>query len=260
MAFVLPPSAEHAGFRLSAYGTIGSTNAEALALGRAGDPGPLWLVSTHQTAGRGRRGKLWATPRGNLAASLLLRIECPPAKAATLGFVAGLACHTALADAAPGARFALKWPNDVLCGGAKLAGILLESETVAGGARILVVGIGINVVAVPRDLPYAATSLAQAGYGGTAEALFEALSESWLEFAAIWAAPDGIARTRELWLARAAGLGRPVSARVGERRIEGYFETIDDAGQLILRASDGSYQAIAAAELEFGSAPASPVG
>ncbi len=152
---------------------VGSTNALALDHARAGDPGKLWVVSKKQESGRGRRGRAWATPEGNLAATLLVVTGGELRLAATLGFVAGLALADALDAVVPqgriaigldGAsqgknRFELKWPNDVLASGAKLAGILLESAILDGGRFAVAVGIGVNVVAYPEDLPYPATSL-----------------------------------------------------------------------------------------------------
>jgi BirA family biotin operon repressor/biotin-[acetyl-CoA-carboxylase] ligase len=261
MGFALAPGAEAAGYRLRAYDSIGSTNSEALALGRAGEAGPLWLVSDHQTAGRGRRGNGWATPRANLAASLLLRLEIAPAAAATLGFVAGLAIRSALQAVAPGASFKLKWPNDVLADGAKLAGILLETESVAQdhktGAqdqRIVVIGIGVNVAASPSNMPHRATSLSELGCRIAAEEVFEALSGSWLRFAQICDEGRGMGRIRELWLDGAAGVGQPIAVRLGAEVARGLFETIDAAGQLILRSQDGTVRAIAAGEVHFGAA------
>jgi len=290
MAFVLGPTAERAGYRVRSFETLDSTNLEAMRLGRAGERGPLWVVSTHQGAGRGRRGRAWSTPRGNLAASLLRVSSLSPARAATLGFVAGLALERALRSVAPGAnffaagldggtvdvdavlddrrvrasrkpmRFALKWPNDVLADGAKLAGILLESELVDDGSRVVVVGIGVNVVAAPSDAPYPATSLKALGFAVKAEALFQALSESWVEMESVWDEGRGMARLRELWLASATGLGAPIAVEIGGAVTRGVFETIDDAGQLVLRKPDGSRQAIAAGEVHFGTAATSAAG
>jgi BirA family biotin operon repressor/biotin-[acetyl-CoA-carboxylase] ligase len=284
MGFVLGPAAERAGFRLKAFETIDSTNMEAMRLGRGGDRGPVWVVSTHQAAGRGRRGRSWSTPRGNLAASLLRVTALPPAQAATIGFVASLALERALRKVAPGAnvvagldggmadasnasthhgfvqpsrkrvRFELKWPNDVLADGAKLAGILLESEAVADHARIVVVGIGVNVVSAPCDTPYPAASLADLGSSVDPKELFQMLSESWVEMESVWDEGRGIARLRELWLASAAGLGAPIAVQTGGALTRGVFETIDEAGQLVVRKPDGSRQTIAAGEVHFGAA------
>lgn len=278
MGFVLGPTAERAGFHLKAFDTIGSTNEEALRLGRAGERGPLWIASSHQMAGRGRRGRPWATAQGNLAASLLRVTTLPPAQAATIGFVAGLALARALWTVAPGAgiglgtgdigerppsggvRFELKWPNDVLADGAKLAGILLESEIIAETDRIVVVGIGVNIAAVPDDTPYPTASLASLGYALRAEELFQVLSESWVEMETVWDEGRGMGRLRELWLANAAGLGESIAVRIGGSVMRGTFETIDEAGRLVMRKPDGSHEAVAAGEVHFGAVATLPVG
>jgi BirA family transcriptional regulator, biotin operon repressor / biotin---[acetyl-CoA-carboxylase] ligase len=277
MSFALGPRAESAGYRLRTYSSVGSTNAEAMVLGRGGELGPLWVVSKHQTAGRGRRGRAWSTSEGNLAGSLLRPVAMPPAQAATLSFVAGLALEQALRTVAPAlrlrsaadgasadggarpVRFELKWPNDVLADGAKLAGILLESESCGPEARIVVVGIGVNVTSAPADVPYPATSLAQLGYAVSAEELFGTLSESWVEMEALWDEGRGMARIRELWLASTAGLGAPVAVQIGGSVFRGVFETIDEYGQMIIRTRDGRKQPIAAGEVHFGVAASAEV-
>src|SRR5262249_51996032 len=129
------------GARLVSLDAVGSTNAEAFARARAGERGPLWITARRQTAGRGRRGRARVSEPGNLYASLLLTAPAPPQRAAELSLVAALALHDALAERAAmlGPRLALKWPNDVLCDGAKLAGILVEGETLAGGPLAVVI-------------------------------------------------------------------------------------------------------------------------
>jgi BirA family biotin operon repressor/biotin-[acetyl-CoA-carboxylase] ligase len=258
MQFSLAPQAEAAGYSLLAFDSIGSTNSEALDRARQGTPGPLWVVSPHQRSGRGRRGRAWEGPPGNLAASLLLDVTCDPAVAATLGFVAGLAVEQALRISLPalehGSRLRLKWPNDVLLDGAKLVGILLESEMMMGGRRIVVVGIGINVVAYPENAPYRATSLAASGAHLSAPSLFETLSATWLACHAQWRDGDGLPEIRRQWLTRAAGVGEAVAINTGSEIIRGTFETIDDAGQLVVRQADGSLKTITAGDVHFGAA------
>ena len=146
----LHPDAEASGVRLIAYDTLGSTNAEALARGRAGERGPLWITAARQTAGRGRRGNAWVSEPGNLYASLLLTDAAPAAHLPELCFVVALAVRDALGGAAPelSSRLKLKWPNDLLLDGAKLAGILIEAESL-GGKTITAAGIGVNCVHHP---------------------------------------------------------------------------------------------------------------
>jgi BirA family biotin operon repressor/biotin-[acetyl-CoA-carboxylase] ligase len=256
MAFALGPKAKAAGYRLDARATVGSTNAEALALARAGDPGRLWVASDHQSAGRGRRSNAWETPRGNLAATVLSVVAAPPATAATLGFVAGLCLDEAVRSAAaiPADRLRLKWPNDVLLDGRKLAGILLEAEIRGGGDVAVAVGIGVNVVGAPSGLPYPAAALADAGASIDAAGLFLALAEAWAGVARLWDGGRGFAAIRRLWLERAAGIGAPVSVRLGSDVLSGTFETIDGDGRLVVRAADGGERTVSAGEVHLGMA------
>jgi BirA family transcriptional regulator, biotin operon repressor / biotin---[acetyl-CoA-carboxylase] ligase len=261
MTFSLGPRASSAGYRLAAFDHIGSTNAEALARARDGERGPMWFVTSEQTAGRGRRHRPWIAPRGNLASSILEVIDVSPAVAATLGFAAGLALEASLQKASVEAsagsehtKFSLKWPNDVLAGRQKLAGILLEAEAVAGDRLAVVVGIGTNVVAAPEGTPTPATSLAALGVHIGAEQLFAMLSDAWAEFRGIWDNGGGFAEIRRLWLERAAGLGEPVAIQTGGSSVEGTFDTIDDAGCLIVRTADGKRIPISAGDVYFGSA------
>src|SRR5258708_37352037 len=142
MAFTLGPRATSAGYRLESFDQIGSTNSEAMVRAGAGERGPMWFVTTEQTAGRGRRQRPWIAPRGNLASSILETVDVPPAAAATLGFAAGLALAAALRGVAGPAAigFSLKWPNDVLAGPAQLFGIPPEGGTGPGAAPARVVG------------------------------------------------------------------------------------------------------------------------
>jgi BirA family transcriptional regulator, biotin operon repressor / biotin---[acetyl-CoA-carboxylase] ligase len=263
MAFRLGPRAASKGYSLVAFDQIGSTNAEALARARDGERGPVWYVTSEQTAGRGRRHRPWVAPRGNLASSILEVMDVPPAVAATLGFAAGLALETALhrlsveaALRAPDAddlKFSLKWPNDVLAGRRKLAGILLEAEAVNGRLAV-VVGIGTNVVAAPEGTPTPATSLRALGVDVDAESLFAELSDGWAEFRGIWDNGRGFAEIRRLWLERAAGLGQAVAIKSGGAAIEGTFDTIDEQGCMIVRTSAGTRVPITAGDVYFGSA------
>src|ERR1700726_1457332 len=264
MAFTLGPRANSAGYRLAAFDQIGSTNAEALARARAGEGGPIWFVTTEQTAGRGRRHRPWIAPRGNLASSILEVIDVSPTVAATLGFAAGLALEAALQKVSIEAslrsagsddmKFSLKWPNDVLAGGKKLAGILLEAEAVADNRLAVVVGIGTNVIAAPEGTPTPATSLAALGIEVGAEELFGALSDSWAEFRGVWDAGRGFGEIRRLWLERAAGLGQPVAVHTGGSTVEGTFDGLDEAGCMIVRTTAGARVPISAGDVYFGSA------
>ncbi len=264
MAFTLGPRANSAGYKLAAFDQVGSTNAEAMAHARDGERGPMWFVTTLQTAGRGRRQRAWIAPRGNLASTILELADVSPAVAATLGFVGGLSIEAALrkvsveaalrAGGTDGLKYALKWPNDVLAGGKKLCGILLEAENVADNRLAVVVGIGTNVVAAPEGTPTPATSLTVLGVQVGAEELFSELSDAWVEFRGIWDNGRGFAEIRRLWLQRAAGLGDKVAIQSGSATVEGIFDTIDETGCLIVRTADGKRVPVAAGEVYFGSA------
>jgi BirA family transcriptional regulator, biotin operon repressor / biotin---[acetyl-CoA-carboxylase] ligase len=270
MNFQLAPTVVLDGYRLEAHETVGSTNQLALERVRQGDPGRLWIVSKRQESGRGRRGRNWETPHGNLAATLLLVGHGELKLAATLGFVAGLALSDALAAVVPNGRigigvdggqsvagvgrgrFELKWPNDVLADGAKLAGILLESAQLDGGRYALAIGIGVNVVAHPDGLPYPATSLAALGAEADAETLFLALSDAWTANARDWDEGRGLARIRSNWLNHAAGLGSDVAVKVDGNVVRGVFETIDEDCRFVIRARGGEMIRIAAGDVHFG--------
>jgi BirA family biotin operon repressor/biotin-[acetyl-CoA-carboxylase] ligase len=264
MVFSLGSRAVSAGYRLAQFASIGSTNTEALTCARAGERGPVWFVTAEQTAGRGRRHRPWSAPRGNLACSILELIEISPAVAATLGFAAGLALESALRNLSVEASlrsagsdtmdFRLKWPNDVLCGSGKIAGILLEAETVAEHGLAVVVGIGTNVVAAPEGTPTPASSLAALGVHVGAEDLFSTLSDAWVEARGVWDNGRGFAEIRRKWLERAAGLGQSVSVVAGGSTISGSFDTIDDAGCLVVATADGRRIPISAGDVYFGDA------
>jgi BirA family transcriptional regulator, biotin operon repressor / biotin---[acetyl-CoA-carboxylase] ligase len=269
MLFRLGPRAASDGYRLVAFDQIGSTNAEAIARARDGERGPIWYVTTEQTAGRGRRHRPWIAPRGNLAASILEVTDVAPTVAATLGFAAGLALEAALrrlsveavlrAPDADNLKFSLKWPNDVLAGRQKLAGILLEAEAVNGGLAV-VVGIGTNVVAAPEGTPTPATSLRALGIDVDAEALFSELSDGWAEFRGIWQSGRGFGEIRRLWLERAAGLGQAVAIKSGGAAIEGTFDTIDEQGCMIVRTAEGTLVPVSAGDVYFGTAASMGAG
>jgi BirA family biotin operon repressor/biotin-[acetyl-CoA-carboxylase] ligase len=242
----IDPTAAAAGARLVTYETIGSTNAEGLRLARQGERGPLWIVARRQTAGRGRRGRLWVSELGNLYASLMLIDPSPPERAAELSFVTALALFEAVSGRIPGlsSRLMVKWPNDLLIDGNKFAGILIEGE---GSA--VVIGVGVNCVHHPADTAYPATDLASAGIRLSAQALFERLSAAMILRLAQWNRGAGFRSIRADWLARAAGLGKQVRVALPEGVRHGQFETIDEAGRLVLRLADGTVETITAGDV-----------
>ncbi|RXT22408.1 biotin--[acetyl-CoA-carboxylase] ligase [Bosea sp. Tri-39] len=222
-----------------------------------GDPGRLWIVAKSQNAGRGRHGRHWGSPPGNLYASLLMVTPCEPALAPQLGFVAGLALHDAAAAvtglAAP--ALGLKWPNDLLLGGAKTSGLLLEGENRAGHFNVII-GIGINVASAPEETPYPATHLAAHAAGASVERLLAALSDAWHRRFSAWSLPGGFGPTRSAWLERAAYLGEVITMRLPEGPVSGRFRGLDASGRLELETEAG-LRVIDAGDLFFGTASAS---
>lgn len=257
----LDPAAELAGYRLAAHEQLDSTNAQALRLAfdRSGETGPLWITARRQTAGRGRRGRSWVSPAGNLHATLLLENPAAPRDCPQLSFVAALAAHDAIVHCAPElpASLALKWPNDVLCADAKVAGILLESHCVASRLAVAI-GIGINCRHHPAETVYPATDLAAAGAQVSPDDLFCALSGAMMRRLEQWR--GGFSTVRADWLDRAIGLGREMRVRLPDRELSGRCEALDEHGQLLLRLADGSLQTIAAGDVFplDGAAPAAP--
>ena len=232
----LPP-----GYRLICYESIGSTNDTAKCRARDGAAAGTFVWALEQTAGRGRRGRAWASPRGNLYASLICRPDCPAHRATQLGFVAALSIGGALSAILPGLEgLSYKWPNDVLLNGCKIAGILLESEmTALDKLTFLVVGIGVNLGVSPRDTEYPATSLAKEGLGEIAPAAmleeFAAQFQSWEKR---WR-EDGFAPVRAAWLAAAASRGEPIRVRLEAGTLYGRFLDIDEEGALLLECAGG---------------------
>lgn len=246
----LHKSASATGVSLISFDTLGSTNAEALSRARAGARGPLWITAARQTAGRGRRGNAWTSEPGNLYASLLLTDAAPPAHLPELCFVVALAVRDAVRMVAPliAAKLKLKWPNDLLLDGAKLAGILIEAESV-GGATVTVAGIGVNCTHHPRDTGYPATALAAHGVAVTPGELFAELSGTMLTRLAQWDRGAGFPAIRAEWLSHAAGIGGDIVVRLPDRELSGKFESLDQMGRLMLRLPAGQLEAIAAGEI-----------
>jgi BirA family transcriptional regulator, biotin operon repressor / biotin---[acetyl-CoA-carboxylase] ligase len=235
-------------FRSIILEEVGSTNAEAFKRAAAGDTGPLWVVARRQTQGRGRSGRQWASEPGNLYASLLRRLACPQAIVHQLSLVAGVAVVEAITGAA-GRRIAglrLKWPNDVLIGEAKCAGILAESQSAGTAAEVIVViGIGTNLVSHPPGLLRAATDLASHGLAVSPETMLANLATSLERWLAIWDCGRGFAEAREAWLANAGAIGEGMTVDTGRERIAGTFLGLDPAGALLLRDGSGRERKLA---------------
>src|SRR4051812_23975622 len=221
----LHPGAQAAGVRLIAQDTLASTNAEVLARARGGERGPLWITAARQTAGRGRRGNVWSSEPGNLYATLLVTDPAPAAHLPELCFAVALAVRDAVCAVAPqlAPQLKLKWPNDLLLDGAKLAGILIEAESVSGNTAVAA-GIGVNCVHCPDNLAYPATSLAAHGTVISPDESLHALSATMVSRLAQWDRGSGFAAIRAEWLAHAAGIGGDIRVRLPDRELSGTFE------------------------------------
>jgi len=232
-----------------------STNDEAVRQ-FPGLTGPTWILALHQSAARGRRGRPWANPAGNFAATLVLPRRMPAVLAAQHSFVAALALFDAfVATTGRVAPFALKWPNDVLLNGGKVAGILLESIRQGNELAGLSIGFGVNLAAAPAVDEIAGDALRPVALASETGAVVS--PEEFLDFLAPAFARNaaqmeqyGFAPIREAWLARAARLGQTITARTGTNTVSGIFETVDETGQLILKTPKGRH-VIAAADVFF---------
>jgi len=228
---------------------LDSTNSEARRLAEAGEPGPVWISAARQSAGRGRRGRAWDSGEGNLAATLLLRPRSQLSVTGQLSFVAALATAEMAAHFAPSAAITVKWPNDVLAEGKKLAGILLESGGASEG-NWLAIGIGVNLANFPEGTEFPATSLAQLAVATpSSEDALSVLAARFAHWYDAWM-EDGFEIVRGAWLARASGLGAAIRARLPNETRFGVFEGIDDRGALLLN-EQGRVRAIAAGEVFF---------
>jgi len=240
------------GYALKTFDVIDSTNEEAKRLAASGEPGPIWISAARQTAGRGRRGRTWESPSGNLAATLMLRPGRSATECAQLSFAAAIAACDTVSSFAPEAEVRVKWPNDVLAGGRKIAGILLESASQGGEPPSwLAIGIGVNLATHPDGTEFPATSLAAMRVPTPAaeDALLH-LAAHFAKWYDVWRG-DGFAAIRDAWLARAAGLGGRIRARLSHEEASGVFEGLDENGALLLREGAGRVRAIPAGEVFF---------
>jgi len=237
---------------------IDSTNAEARRRAEVGEIGPLWLTARRQTAGRGRRGRAWESEGGNLFATLLTTTRKAPAEAAQATFVAALAVADLLdAFARPGA-VTIKWPNDVMLGGDKAAGILVESGAHQTGGLWLAVGVGVNLAHAPDGTERPAAALAKhlrsdIAYPPSPEAAVQVLAQAYAEWSERWETL-GFQPVLDAWVTRNATLHGPCVARLGHETVEGLAEGVEGDGSLRLRLADGTLRLISAGDVFFGEA------
>lgn len=245
-------SAWPSGTDLATFETIDSTMDEARRRVASGMSGPAWLAARQQTTGRGRQGRIWASPPGNLAATGVFPVNTAPAQAAQLSFVAALAVADVLHTLAPTATVGLKWPNDVLLNGRKSAGILLETLKTTPTGLTIAVGIGLNLLHHPPEAEanWPPTSLlretgTEPDFDRTLVALAHAM-DGWMSIHA----REGFAPVRSAWRAKAIQIGGRIEVRLPNRTLTGRFNDLDADGALVLEGPNGT-QRVAAGDVFF---------
>ena len=235
-----------ASFRLIHNERVASTNDEARRLAGEGAGHGTVVFAEEQTAGRGRRGRVWQSPKGNLHCSVLVDSPHGRAREAELAFVASVALRDAMAPLAPRAVFTCKWPNDVLCDGAKISGMLLESADTK-----IILGVGVNVVEHPTDTPYPTMSLKRAGASVTSLDLLALFCAQLGHWYGRWST-EGFAPIRAAWMERAAGLGKGIKVNLADTTsLDGKFAGLDDNGALMLELPGGGRRPILAGDVFF---------
>jgi len=240
------------GYGLIAFEEVGSTNDEARRLAEAGAAHGTVVTAQRQTAGRGRRGRSWLSPEGNLHISVIVRPNVEAERASQLSFVAALAAGETMQAFIPGGvTLRYKWPNDVLLNGAKASGLLLETASAANGViDWVVIGVGINVAHYPEDVPYPATSLKAQGARATVEAVLPRFVGHLADWYDRWR-DHGFAPVRDAWLAKAGGLAEEIEVRLSNETIRGRFERLDRDGALILALPGGETRRITSGDVFF---------
>jgi BirA family biotin operon repressor/biotin-[acetyl-CoA-carboxylase] ligase len=231
-----------AGHRVVHFERIDSTNAEARRLAEAGERGPLWIWSDEQTGGRGRHGRAWVSEPGNLYVTCLFETAAPATAAAQISFVAAIAVHELVSGLLSQPVFFLKWPNDVLMGGAKFCGLL--AEVVDTNPTRIALGCGINLAHAPSGTPYPVAAL---GRQFTPDSVLQKLAVSLWHWLEIWDEGRGFPTIRSAWLERAAGVGKEVSVE----GVSGRFEGLSADGALLITLADGTQRQIHAGEVRF---------
>lgn len=240
------------GAPILAFEEIDSTSAEARRRADAGETGPLWISAGRQTAGRGRRGRAWESPAGNLAATYLTVTDRPPVEAAQISFVAALAVSDLIRAFVQPDLVKVKWPNDVMIAGRKASGILVESGRAPDGRLWLAVGMGVNLAHPPAAPERPATAMAEhmAGRPPSPGEALQGLAAALEDWTRVWDAA-GFSAIAAAWTERAYGLGEACIARLPTETVAGVAEGLDADGALRLRLPDGSERRINAGDVFF---------
>ncbi|MGD9784194.1 MAG: biotin--[acetyl-CoA-carboxylase] ligase [Hyphomicrobiaceae bacterium] len=234
-----------------------STNIEAMHRAVAGARLPLWVAADRQTGGRGRGGRAWTTLPGNLAASCAVRIDAPPSSIAKLSLVAGISVIDAVRSL-PGGKdiggLALKWPNDLMVGDAKVGGILVESTNLATGL-VAVMGFGVNLAAAPSIAGRVTAALGSCGLTADPVRLLWAIDAALAHWLTIWDADRGFAAVRKAWLERAMAIGTPIRVGLPDGTREGSFAGVNQVGELLLGQADGSIRTVTIGDVTLAHPP-----
>jgi len=236
----------------------GSTNADAMRLALKGEALPLWVIADRQTSGRGRAGRSWISPAGNLYASLAFCCSAPVEKAGQLSLIAGISLFEAIRQTttlAPEAGLRLKWPNDILVGVAKMGGILVESTTARGSPGFLaILGFGLNIATSPDDLPRPATALAHHAPAPAAAELLRALAGQVPHWIARWQQGSDFAAIRSAWIERAGAIGEPITVNTFRGPVSGTYQGLTETGAL-LASVEGQLQEFTHGDVALGREP-----
>ncbi len=228
------------------FDTLDSTSLEAKRRAQNGETGPMWILAVHQSAAYGRRQRAWEQHAGDLATTLLFAPRAPLERFGQLSFVASLALAKALEAFVPADKIGLKWPNDVLLGGNKCAGILLETI-----GPLMAIGIGVNIVTAPEGLAYETAKITDfSETRPSPEDLAARIDRHFFDYYDQWC-QIGFGSIRDAWQKQAVGLGERLTVRLPSEEFSGVFEGVDDTGRLILHSGSGK-RTVAAGEVFFG--------
>ena len=237
--------------RLIELDSTGSTNAEARKLADAADFGPLWIRADEQTAGRGRRGRNWVSPKGNLYCTALFQSELPVSQIGLYSFVAALAVYDSLKAMCPDAGLGLKWPNDALLNEAKISGLLLETGK-THHQNWVIVGIGINLVSHPENTPYPATNLTEHIDDVLApDQLVSILMEKFASWKHIFE-NKGFDPIRVAWRDAAVNVPGPVTVKLPNEEFVGTAIDMGQNGALQVQLPDGTMREVHAGDVYLG--------
>lgn len=239
--------------RIVEFETIDSTNSEAHRRAAAGERGPLWIRSDAQQTGRGRSGRPWSSPPGNLSATFLFSPTCPRPSFHQLSFVAGLAGYDAIAPhLTDTSALQLKWPNDLLIANAKVGGILIESSSY-GRDTVVIIGVGLNIVVTPDIKDRAVTQIDRHGQAPPAAAVLLELNAALLHWLQTWNNGANFDLIRQSWLQRAHKIGQPLAVNTNEQALEGTFQGLADNGALLLALPSGEIRRIEHGDVSLAS-------